>query len=467
MAAKTISDLPRDLRMLYTKGFEAFQRENFDYAIEMFTQILAREPHVFEIRKTLRTAQVAKSGKAGGFFKRTFSSASSSPMVAKGQLALRKNPLEALQIAEEILNTDANSSGGHKLLAEAALAAEMPEVAVMSLEILVKHSPKDKELTFQLAEAYADCGEKSKGERALAELQRLFPTDNEIFSKLKDLSARKTLDEGGYGALAGGEGSYRDVLRNKAEAESLEQEKRQMKSEDASESLIHDWEVRLKAEPNNLKMLRNLAEEYTRKNEFDKALGYYDRIKALDGGNDSSLLRQIADVKVKKFNLAISQLDPTTADYAAQVEQLKADRQAFQIEECKQRTERYPTDLQIRFELGQLYYDAGKIQEAMPEFQKAQANPNRRVQAITFLGKCFEKRGMHDMAARRLQEVLKEKISFDEEKKDLVYTLGTVFEKMGKKEEAMEQFKLIYETDMGYRDVAKKVDDYYAGGGAA
>ena len=31
----------------------------------------------------------------------------------------------------------------------------------------------------------------------------------------------------------------------------------------------------------------------------------------------------------------------------------------------------------------------------------------------------------------------------------------------------MEQFKLIYETDMGYRDVAKKVDDYYAGGGAA
>jgi hypothetical protein len=34
---------------------------------------------------------------------------------------------------------------------------------------------------------------------------------------------------------------------------------------------------------------------------------------------------------------------------------------------------------------------------------------------------------------------------------------------MGKKEEAIEQFKPIYEVDIGYRDVAKKVDDYYAG----
>jgi len=35
-----------------------------------------------------------------------WSNASSSPMVAKGQLALRKIPLKALQIAEQILNTD-------------------------------------------------------------------------------------------------------------------------------------------------------------------------------------------------------------------------------------------------------------------------------------------------------------------------------------------------------------------------
>ena len=34
---------------------------------------------------------------------------------------------------------------------------------------------------------------------------------------------------------------------------------------------------------------------------------------------------------------------------------------------------------------------------------------------------------------------------------------------MDKKEEAIEQFKLIYEVDIGYKDVAAKVDKYYSG----
>ena len=63
----------------------------------------------------------------------------------------------------------------------------------------------------------------------------------------------------------------------------------------------------------------------------------------------------------------------------------------------------------------------------------------------------------------RLQNAIKEKLVFDEEKKDLIYNLGCVLEAMGKKDEAIEQFLLIYETDIGYRDVAAKVDAFYAG----
>ena len=50
-------------------------------------------------------------------------------------------------------------------------------------------------------------------------------------------------------------------------------------------------------------------------------------------------------------------------------------------------------------------------------------------------------------------------------KKELTYLLGVVLDKMNRKEEAMEQFKLIYETDIGYRDVSARVDAYYASGG--
>ncbi|MGO9538194.1 MAG: hypothetical protein ACLPYM_13900, partial [Limisphaerales bacterium] len=69
---------------------------------------------------------------------------------------------------------------------------------------------------------------------------------------------------------------------------------------------------------------------------------------------------------------------------------------------------------------------------------------------------------MFDMAARMLQSAIKEKPVFDEEKKVLVYNLGCVLESMGKKEEAIEQLKLIYEIDIGYKDVAAKVDSIYS-----
>jgi tetratricopeptide (TPR) repeat protein len=82
-----------------------------------------------------------------------------------------------------------------------------------------------------------------------------------------------------------------------------------------------------------------------------------------------------------------------------------------------------------------------------------------------YLGQCFARRNMNDMAARQIQEAIKEKPTFDDEKKELIYQLGCVLEKMGKKDDAIEQFKQIYEIDIGYKDVAAKVDAYYSGSG--
>ena len=136
---------------------------------------------------------------------------------------------------------------------------------------------------------------------------------------------------------------------------------------------------------------------------------------------------------------------------------------SFQLAECQKRVEKYPTDLAIRFEMGVLYFQEGKISEAIQEFQKAQGNPHKRIASMSYLAQCFSSRKMYDMAARRLEDALKEKPGFDDEKKDLIYNLGLVLEKMGKREEAIEQFKLIYEVDIGYKDVAAKVDAFYAG----
>ena len=464
MAEKSLNELPRELRGMFTKGSDALQRDNYDYAIDLFNQILAREPAQIEIRKALRTAQLKKAGAGSGFFKRMLNTAGSQPLLAKGHMALSKNPADALQTAEQVLNGDPGNSGAHKLVVEAATALEMPRTAVISLEILFRNSPKDMDTAIKFARALADTGQPGRAEQILADLSREFPTDSDLAQALKDLSARKTLDEGGYEALADGSGSYRDILKNKDEAVSLEQQNRQVKTEDVTERLINEYETRLKAEPKNLKLVRSLAELYTQKKQYDKALSYYEQIKGSEVGADASLDRSIADTMVRKFDHELEQLDSSAPDFAEKSARIQAEKEAYQLSECQKRADKFPTDLQIRFELGQLYFKAGKVGEAIQEFQKAQANPHRRIAAMNFLGQCFAKRRMFEVATRTLQNALKEKLVFDEEKKELIYNLGCMLESMGKKDEALKQFEQIYEVDISYRDVAAKVDAFYAGG---
>lgn len=463
MPEKTLTDIGRELRELYQKGTLALQRQNFEYAIAIFNQVLAREPAFFECRQALRVAQFKEQGGKTSFFRKIVGGASSSPMVAKGQMALRKNPLEAIQIAEQILNGDPTNSAAHKLLAEAAMEAGLPQTACLSLEILLRNSSKDFDLSMQYGKALAAAGQAAKAEVVYTDLAKAHPNRGEILDALKDLSARTTLDEGGYEALADGKGSYRDILKNKSEAEQLEQEKREVKSDDVAQRLISDYEQRLPSEPKNLKLLRSLAELYAQKKQFDRAVEYCERIRSSEGGADPSLDRLISDITLRKFDEALAQLDASAPDYAEQSARLQAQRDDYQMTETKSRAERYPTDLQIRFDLGELYFKSGKISEAIQEFQKAQNYPAKRSQAMGYLGQCFARRGMNDLAARTLQNAIKEKPVFDEEKKELIYQLGSVLEKMNKREEAIEQFKQIYEVDIGYKDVAAKVDAYYSG----
>ena len=467
MAEKTVNEVPRDLRMLFIKAADTAQREGYDYAISMLCQVLAREPGFYEARKALRIAQAKKgAGASTGFFKKMMSGAGSSPHIAKAKMTLHKNPGEAMAIAEEVLNSDPNNSFAHRVIVDAAQALELPMTAALSLETMVHNSPKDKALVVEFANTVAVSGINANvAEKYLDDLIRSLPYDPDLIQAQKNLSAHKTMDEGGYSKLEGGEGSYRDILKDKEEAKTLEQEKRVQKSEDTAERLIGEYESRLPNEPGNLKLMRSLAELYTQKNRFQLALELYARIKASDMGNDATLDRAIADTTVRKFDFQIAQLNPFAPDQADQKAAIEAEKAAYQLAACQQRVEKYPTDLAIRFELGQLYFELGKIGEAIAELQKAQQNPNKRIAAMSLLAQCFAKRGMNDSAVRTLQNAIKESPKFDEEKKDLIYHLGCVFEKMGKKAEAIEQFLIIYETDVSYRDVGAKVDAHYASQG--
>ena len=134
------------------------------------------------------------------------------------------------------------------------------------------------------------------------------------------------------------------------------------------------------------------------------------------------------------------------------------------VAEARSRVERNPTDLQFRFDLGEHLLNAGQFREALPELQRARQNPNARLKAMNALGRCYRELGMYDLAARQLEEAAREIFTMDATKKEIIYNLGSVYEKMGERAKALECMKQIYEADYGYRDVAERVESSYVDG---
>ncbi len=463
MPEKSVNELRANVREIHEKGIAALQKNNLDYAIELFMQVLRQEPGCFDTRQALRATQHRRSGnKSGGLFKKFLGATNT---MTKGRLALRSDPLEALIIAEEALNDDPTNSGAHQLLADAALASGFPKTAILSLEVAFKFNPSDRKLAEKLSDTCSQAGQRARAEKILRDLLELDPTDPGLNEKLKNLLASRTLTEGGYEALADGSGSYRDILKDKDQAVLLEQENRTVKDEDVADRLIKDYEARLATEGNNLKLMRDIAGLHEKRQDYDAAIAWYQRILDVGGVSDPLILKAMQEARIAAFDLQASRVDPSATDAAAQVATIQANRETFLLEDARRRAEANPTDLHVRFDLGELYFRAGRITEAIGELQKAQNNPNKRIASMVLLAQCFARRNMNDLAARKLQDALKEKIVFDDEKKEIHYQLGCILEKMTKREEAIEQFKIIYEADISYRDVADKVDSYYASQG--
>ncbi len=463
MGEKSSSEVAPHCREQFDRGVAAYQRQNYDYAVDILTALVQLEPAYYEAREVLRATQHKRAKLGKGFFSKVLGRAGISPTLAKAQMLAKRKPLEAIAAAEQVLNVDPGNTAAHRALAEAASAVGLTKTALLSLEIAFKSHPTDRKLALQLADACADAGQIARAEGIYRDAIKSNPSDPELQQALKNLAARRTLAEGGYDALADGNGSYRDVLRDKSLAVQMEQEHRVEKGDDATRALLERLASQLQQEPENRKVIRSIADAHCRLKEFGRALEVLSRLQGAGGSGDPSLDKETLSVALQEIDQRLGLLDADDVDFEADREKLLEERQSTEINAARAMVERYPSDLNYRFELGQIYFRLGKITEAIAEFQKSQANPHRRGASLGYLGQCFSRRGLHDVAVRTLQRAIDEKSTFDDEKKELIYQLGIALEAMGKRSDAIEQFKKIYELDISFRDVGQRVDAFYAG----
>jgi tetratricopeptide (TPR) repeat protein len=100
----------------------------------------------------------------------------------------------------------------------------------------------------------------------------------------------------------------------------------------------------------------------------------------------------------------------------------------------------------------------GLVDEAIAEFQKALKAPANRLPTYEAIGQCFLEKEQYAIACTVLARALGESGYTDEDLIGVLYLLGRAAEALKRHEEALSYYQRICVVDIGFRDVAGRLN---------
>lgn len=456
----TEHDLAPQLRNLWLKGVSAFQLKNFDYTISLILSVVKQAPEFMDGRKLLRRAEAeAAKGQKKSLF-------SGGLGLFKGGANSKKDPWEGIaELEESVFQKDPYNINANQAFYDYATRAGNNILAAFALETIREGHPDNTRNLHRLADHYMAHEQPEKASDVYRQILRVDPTDMDAVKGEKDAAAKTSMMRQGWQE----EGGFRSAMKNRDEAQNLENQTRQGMTREQMENQLAQFAQEYEQDKDNVNVVKRIADLYDRMEEPEHALSYYDWAAQLSPADISLKARaeqvrnRVAEIQIQRMEAEI-EADPDAPDIdekRAHMQAIKRERLATVLLEAKQRVERNPTDKQFRFDYATVLFQAEQFREAIPELQQAKSNPHIRNKALLMLGKCFERLNMNDLAENSLSEAVKEITGFSNEKKEVLYELGLIYEKGGKKDLYLNCMKEIYNSDYGYRDVARRVEQSY------
>ncbi len=439
----------------FRKAKDALSRQNWDYILMLMPPLLESAPGFLEGRKILRAAQMAKTKGTSGLEK-SMAGVKVAPFLLQAKATAGKSLGAALAKIEEALAIDPHNSQANGTLADLALNHDLPGTAIFAHETVRVAKPQDTANLHGLAKAYIAAKQMSKARDTYQAILNLNPADGDALKGMKDASALVATQEGGWEKST----DFRESLKNKEESLALESAGKVVKTTEAIAEQLGRLHAQFEKEPQNVNLAKQIAELCELQGSLEHALQWYQFAYELTQKSDPVLEKNVFRLRLRQLDTDLEQARASGAATETLAE-IETRRKSVILDSARERVARYPNDLNFRFELGEALVDNAQFKEAVPELQQALRQPSVRHKALILLGQSYHRRNMLDLAAKQYAAAAAEIVAMDATKKDAIYSLGTALEEMGKKAEALEEFKKIYEIDSQYRDVAERVEAAY------
>lgn len=381
---------PKKAEIFFKKALECEKGRNWDYAIASYIMGLQYDPdNLDQHQKLIQAGKTRKSqgGKpSGGLFGEKFT--------ANG-----KGPLVPMLQAEESVARDPTNIAKWEKLVRASTTAGAPKSAVWFGDVLLTLLKADPSTSgklnrykmlrdhYKALEAYRLA--RVANEAALA----LAPNDLDITTEAKNLAAMDVTKEGGYESASADGTSFKTSMKNAESQMDLLLKNSDVKTEEFLKKMIAQNKAKWEKEPTSSGLLR----------------GYIDALLALENDeNEKEAIRLLNEAYTKsaEFQLKVRAGDIQMRQYRRKLRQIKeraADpslppekkaellahhdtkfRQVleFEVAEYKKRIEKYPTDMELRYEVGRRQMELGLVDDSIDNLQQAEESPKIRIRVL-------------------------------------------------------------------------------------
>ena len=431
------------------KAEEALRRRNYDFAVELYRQLIDLSPDLADARGGLRQALKKRhEQKKGGALLRAVSGAL--PLSRAKTLHKLKKYDACSRALEDYLATNPLDEEANLLLGLSLESAGHFNAARAVYEFVAEIAPKNPNGLKRAGAMMYRTGDHARAldyyERALA----VDPRDQEALKARKNLAAESALSRSAADTVQ----HSRELIKDKDEARLLERAQRRHLSEEELQEELERLESAFAESPSDVDLMLSLADVHEKLKDPEAALDLARR--ALQYRKDSfDVVCRVGDLEGKALKREIARADKE-GDTARAGELERALFEA-EVEDYRRRVGLRPGDAHLRMLLARRLLKVDDVDGALAELQRCQSEPRVRNDALFHMAQCFHRKGILDLARKEYEHALEATNGINDRAKEILYSLGSIAESQGKEDEARSFYIRIYEVDISYRDVAQKM----------
>ncbi|MHC5114647.1 MAG: hypothetical protein ACYTGP_09490, partial [Planctomycetota bacterium] len=401
----TFTPQPEKARTWFEHAKTAAMSSNYEYALKCYASGIKLDPGAMSAHESMWDAAVR-------YMNQGAKAASSRELKDLDD----GTPVGRLAAAEFAWMKDLKSQKASVKALDAAVKAEQFEVgnwfAPKVLGLIKIQKKLSKSLLLQAMALFRDVGAWDES-LTVGEMARdLDPSDSDLDSELKNLSAQRAMDQGGYADAVTEEGGFRKFIKDDEKQRELIEEESLAGSGSSEERVFARAKAAYEATPTVPDVLNRYAQLLKKQGTPETARQAVEIYrKGFDATGEYRFRMRAGDIRIELMVAELTALDEQLESGGDDALRAKRDGLNSEILELKMaeysdRVAKYPTDRFQKYNLGLVEYELGRFEEAMEQFQKAKDEPKLRVRAGHMLGRCFYAEKWYSESVTEYEEAL-------------------------------------------------------------